>query len=270
MSPPARHRARGTLDFAANASSGVTPPAGDKVHSALGALASAATAGSGVTSPAADDLPDKDRELLVSVRALKRYPKRCKNPQTSEPREENALAKRISADWNSLHETTQEELQTMREQDREREEQRNAEALMTEVRAFGRWPREHTTSDDPKCEAERKLAHDIRKALEAARLPPAFVSELKALRERAEAEEAEARERRKQQTADALMTDVRALGRWPRSRKGASHAAERSLAARVRKALASGDLSKADEAKLEELQWMHVRACQVANSERKW
>ena len=41
------------------------------------------------------------------------------------------------------------------------------------------------------------------------------------------------------------------------------------LTERVREALASGGFSKADEAELEEMRWMHVRACQVAAAEKK-
>ena len=72
-----------------------------------------------------------------------------------------------------------------------------------DVRTFGRWPMEHAVTDDPKLEEERKLAHDIRKALEAARLPPAAVSELEVMKARAA------------DTVETLMKAVRTFGRWP-------------------------------------------------------
>ena len=91
-----------------------------------------------------------------------------------------------------------------------------------------------------------------------------LVEELENMRQRANAQQAHQREQRQQQIAATLMADVRALGHWPRSLQGASHTTERRLAARVRQALTSGSLSKADEAELEEMRWMHVRACQAA------
>ena len=59
---------------------------------------------------------------------------------------------------------------------------------MHAVRTFGLWPREHAPTDDLKLEEERKLAHDIPKAFNAARLPADFVTELEAMKARAEEE----------------------------------------------------------------------------------
>ena len=53
-------------------------------------------------------------------------------------------------------------------------------ALMKAVRALGRIPIE-TISKDLTREAERRLAHDLRKARAAARLEPAEEEELQAL-----------------------------------------------------------------------------------------
>ena len=56
------------------------------------------------------------------------------------------------------------------------------EALMAEVRAFGRWPEQHPPSEDPRREAERLLAQRVAKMIAAARLPPAVLEELEAMR----------------------------------------------------------------------------------------
>ena len=62
----------------------------------------------------------------------------------------------------------------------EREESK-VEAVMAELREFGRWPLQHAPSEDPKREAERLLAQRVAKMKAAACLPPAAVDELDAL-----------------------------------------------------------------------------------------
>ena len=87
-------------------------------------------------------------------------------------------------------------------------QQQQIHELITAVRKFGRWPREHAATEDPKLEEERKLAHDMRKALDTARPPPAFVSELEAMKARAEEETIDEEKRRWEIRAQELMADV--------------------------------------------------------------
>ena len=160
---------------------------------------------------------------MAKVRAFGRWPREF-NETYDDPKleAERKLARAIREALQAarLPPAMVAELEEMREraeaqeaQDREQSNQQNAEALMTAVRSFGRWPWEHATSDDPKLEAERKLARDIREALGAARLPPAVVAELEEMRERAEEQETKDREQRTKQQAEALMHAVRAFGR---------------------------------------------------------
>ena len=59
--------------------------------------------------------------------------------------------------------TQQELLELKAKNAQSSEEEDRVETLMAALRTFGRFPREHTVTEDPKLEEERKLAHDIRK-----------------------------------------------------------------------------------------------------------
>ncbi len=144
---------------------------------------------SSVAPPASKQcLPASDSEFLQSVHDLGAYPRRFKNPVGDAQCQENALAKKIQTHWQKLSKGTQQELLDLKAKNAQSSEEDRVETLMTAVRTFGRWPKEHAVTEDPKLEEERKLAHDIRKALDAARLPPVFVSELEAMKARAEEE----------------------------------------------------------------------------------
>ena len=93
------------------------------------------------------------------------------------------------------------------------------QAVMAELREFGRWPEQHAPSKDPKREAERLLAQRFAKMKAAASLPAAVVEELDAL---------EAAHRQSQETLEAerrdsemenIITQVMDLGRWPLLRR---------------------------------------------------
>ena len=140
---------------------------------------------------------------------------------------------------------------------------------MSAVRKLGRFPVEHAVAEDPKLEEERKLAHDIRKAVKAARLPPAFVSELEAMRDKAEEEAINEDKRRLETWAQELMLAVRRFGRWPQRKRGSERGEERELAKRARAALNSGSLTPADEAELSEMRWVHLRELGAAALETK-
>ena len=90
----------------------------------------------------------------------------------------------------------------------------------------------------------------------AACLPPAAVEELEAL-------EASHHGSEDAQRVEQSMLAVTKLGRWPLARTGSQHQDERRLAWRVRSKMAPGRLSKADEALLEEMRWMHRRGCEA-------
>ena len=130
---------------------------------------------------------------------------------------------------------------------------------MSAVCKFGRFPRERAATEDPKLEEERKLARDIRRALDAERLPPAFVSELEAMKDKVEEDGLEEEKRRWEIWTQELMAAVRRFGRWPVQKKGAQHAEERDLAKHAHNALSSGRLTPADEAELSEMRWMPRR-----------
>ena len=125
-------------------------------------------------------------------------------------------------------------------------QQQRIDELMSAVRKFGRLPLEHVVTEYPKLEEERKLAHDVRKALQAERLSPAFVSELEAMQAKG-----------KQQQIHELMSAVRKLGRFL-----VEHAVtedpkleeERKLARRVPDALQAERLPPAFVSELEAMQ----------------
>ena len=125
------------------------------------------------------------------------------------------------------------------------------EAVMVDVRKFGRWPEQHAPSEQPGRETERLLAQRVAKMKAAACLPPAVVTEL---------EELEA-ERRDGKTEE-IMAEVLELGRWPLLRRlprNSKQEVEHKLARRVRTAMRSGPLSKANSALLDEFRWEHHR-----------
>ena len=70
--------------------------------------------------------------------------------------------------------------------------------------AFGRWPVQHSPSDDPECEGEQLVVQRVGKMKAAACLPLAAVQEL---------EELEAQHRSAQRTADlySWIAEIRAL-----------------------------------------------------------
>ena len=83
---------------------------------------------------------------------------------------------------------------------------------MQHVRQLGRIPKEGKPSKDPKREAERRLAHDLRKARAAALLEPAEEEELQVLQQRSANQDKEQQANMVEEKTVALMQQVRQLG----------------------------------------------------------
>ena len=110
-----------------------------------------------------------DSELLQLVHDLGAYPRRFKNPAYDVQCRENALAMKITKRWKQLSKDTQQELRDLQTKNTQSQEKDRVQTLINAVRTFGRWPREHAVTEDPKLEEEGKLARSIRDALHAAR-----------------------------------------------------------------------------------------------------
>ena len=122
-------------------SSGGTHPA------AQASVASTPALCCGSDQPDLAALPDLDAGILEKVRKLGRFPKECSKPKNEEEKEEQRLAQRIRKNRSDLLSTTREELDALKSPENK------MEALMKEVRKFGRWPVQHAPSKDPGREA---------------------------------------------------------------------------------------------------------------------
>ena len=128
----------------------------------------------------------------------------------------------------------------------------SVQKLIADVREFGRWPKRTAHSEE-----ERRLALRIKKMKTSGDLPSAALEELQAL----QAEQ-------KASKVDAVMADVRELGRWPVQHspsKDPTREAERILAQRVAGLKAEGCLPSAA---LEELQSLETVALEERMAER--
>ena len=198
---------------------------------------------SGGLHPAASKRVEK---LMADVRKFGRWPLRHARSEDPKLESERLLALRVSKmkAEGCLPPAVVEELEALKAEHRRNQEtskaeyqKTNIEALMAEVREFGRWPEQHAPSSDPKREAERLLAQRVAKMKTAACLPPAVVEELEAL----EAEHRRSQEISKAEHRDCkieeMMASVMDLGRWPlvrRIRCGPAQQAEHRLARKVR------------------------------------
>ena len=132
--------------------------------------------------------------------------------------------------------------------------------LIADVREFGRWPKRTAHSEE-----ERRLAKRIDYIKNSRDLPHAALEELQALQ--AEQKASNVAEQ-KASKVDAVMADVRALGRWPvrhSPSKDPTRESERILAQRVAGLKAEGCLPSAA---LEELQSLETVALEERMAER--
>ena len=132
--------------------------------------------------------------------------------------------------------------------------------LIADVREFGRWPKRTAHSEE-----ERRLAKRIDYIKNSRDLPHAALEELQALQ--AEQKASNVAEQ-KASKVDAVMADVRELGRWPVQHspsKDPTREAERILAQRVAGLKAEGCLPSAA---LEELQSLETVALEERMAER--
>ena len=129
-------------------------------------------------------------------------------------------------------------------------------ALMEQVRALGRIPKEHAPSEDPEREAERRLAHDLRKARAAALLEPADEEELQALQRRGAEQDKEQEAARVASMAEDAYAALETTGKL-----------DRALLTRLRRASRGLQLHAETRALLDEIQWRLVREDEAAKAE---
>ena len=210
----------------------------------------------------------KVESLMADVRDFGRWPLQHARSDDQALERERLLALRISKmkGEGCLPAAALEELMALEAERKTSESQglkaSKVESLLAEVREFGRWPLQHEPSKDPKREAERLLAQRIAKMSAAACLPPAAIEELEALEAKHRCNQEALKCVRRAQESDEMMTRVTDLGRWPllrRPLRSPKHEAEHQLARRVRSAIRVGALSKANQALLDEMHWMHRR-----------
>ena len=102
--------------------------------------------------------PPKMQSLLQELHAMGRYPKRYKPPANKMEKDSNSLAEKLTKARGSFTPAVQKYVDAMRSTSTATEHARHAEALMQQVRALGRIPKE---SHDPQ---ECRLARELRDA----------------------------------------------------------------------------------------------------------
>ena len=117
----------------------------------------------------------------------------------------------------------------------------SVEALMEEIRKFKRLPKESRGAT----EKERKLAMRLRDAKRARNLSDEHKAELEAMKEQEQEEQLE----KSREPVEAVMKDIREMGRLPKESRGASEE-ERSLAEKLRDHKKRGNLSDEHKAEL--------------------
>jgi hypothetical protein len=214
----------------------------------------------------AEHQESKVEAVMAELREFGRWPQQLHAPSKDPKREaERLLAQRVAKMEAAacLPLAVAEELETFKLSLKAEHQESKVEAVMAELREFGRWPQQlHAPSGDPKREAERLLAQRVAKMKAAASLTPAVIEELDAS-EAAHRHSKETLEvQRRDSQVEDMITQVMALSRWPLRRRpprSSKQEAEHQLAGRVRTAMRSGPLSKANSALLDEMRWVHRR-----------
>ena len=195
--------------------------------------------------------PPKMQSLIQELHAMGRYPNRYKQPANKMEKDSNSLAEKLTKARGSFTPAVQKYVDAMRSTSTATEHARHAEALMQQVRALGRIPKE---SHDPK---EHRLARELRDAratgLMIAHEPELAIIEAADERRRVIAA---ATERKKSLAAFYYEVDTAIP-------QNLSIDACRSLAARLHDFRHDPLLQSTDaQALVEELQWMLARARQ--------
>ena len=121
------------------------------------------------------------------------------------------------------------------------ESRESAETLMEAIRKLGRVPKDRPES----LEEERKLAVRLRNAKYKGNLSEEHKAELAAMKEQEQEEQSE----KSREPVEALMKEIREMGRLPKESRGASEQ-ERSLAEKLRDHKKRGNLSEEHKAEL--------------------
>ncbi len=110
-----------------------------------------------------------DVQILKEVHQLGHYPRRFMQPATDKEKEENCLAQQITKRWSQLDDKTQEELDRLQKDSRDKRTETHVADILDRLRAFGKWPQEHdyAQASNPEIISEAKLAHELRKCCSA-------------------------------------------------------------------------------------------------------
>jgi hypothetical protein len=203
-------------------------------------------------------------DLLEKVHKLGHYPRRFKKAETDEQKAENSLAKKIAEAWAELPEEAKQTLTALTKEGSIENE------ILKAVRQLGHFPQRlwNATTDEQR--AENALADNISKRW--AKLPEGAREELQQLRNKTLEELRELKAKAKDEHTAAKETELlerlRAFGRWPQDSRGNSDL-QRKLAHDIRKSLQGGFLSRAAEAEIDEMHWMHLRELEAKALEDK-
>ena len=158
---------------------------------------------------ACSNAPPKMQNLLQELHALGRYPTRYKQPANKMEKDSDSLAQKLTKARSSFTPTAQKFVEAVRSTSNVTGHAQHAEVLMQQIRALGRMPKE---SHDPK---ESRLAHDLRKARATGLMTP-YEPELQDLDIKDDEAAAASNASEHAQHAEALMQQIRALGRMPK------------------------------------------------------
>jgi len=187
------------------------------------------------------------QDLIESLRAFGRMPRKIRNPETKAEKDEQKLARDICEARAATAFSESEEMEITQFAQEADPGQKGVQDLLSRVRLLGRMPSEmkHPVSVDEK--AEQKLARDLREARAAKALTEAEEVEMSRLAQEAHP----AREH-----VQGLLSSLRELGRIPLEIKNPQGMVEergRNLARELREARASHSLGEDEEAELTQI-----------------